>query len=313
MKTPPISPYGTFHGSMFQYTTPFPSLVAFESFPRIDVDDDVSKYPSKKCILLGGLSDGLIPTPYSKPLEHMCHSLGWSLVQPVLSSSYLGFGNSSLKQDTTEIGKLMNYLHTHRNGETFAIVGHSTGCQDAIHFMKHGPSEMTQRTKFIALQAPVSDREGAMLEKNYKENIEYAQSLVADGKGQEMMPRDVFWAPITASRFLALQEYGGEDDFFSSDLSDDELMERLGHIGDCDDLSLLAAFSGSDEYVPEHVDKDKLLSRLCGAMNHKCIEKGTSKVAIPLMIETANHNLSAGEGDIETFVQEIEKLLKRIE
>jgi len=149
---PNISPYGTFQGSLFQYTTPFPSLVAFESCPPLDPNMDssgldVDLLPTKKCILLGGLSDGLIPTPYSKPLESACHNQGWSLVQPVLSSSYLGFGNGSLERDSTEIGKLLQYLRYHRNGETFAIVGHSTGCQNAVHFMKHGDADLRDQIK----------------------------------------------------------------------------------------------------------------------------------------------------------------------
>ena len=87
---PPVSPYGTFTGALFQYAR---NLVAFES----------AAPSSNKCILVGGLSDGLIPTPYTKALEAECHSLGWSLVQPILSSSYLGFGNGDLDRDTEEL------------------------------------------------------------------------------------------------------------------------------------------------------------------------------------------------------------------
>ena len=170
----------------------------------------------------------------------------------------------------------------------------------------------------IVLQAPVSDREGAMLETNYKKNIKHAQELSEDGRGQEMMPRDAFWAPITASRFLSLQDKNGEDDFFSSDLTDEELIDKLGHIGtfsskDQQGLSLLTAFSGMDEYVPEHVDKEMLLGRLCDAMNHKCAQKGTQNVAIPLYLKTGNHNLSKNEEDLTTFILEVEKLLKLVE
>ena len=91
---PPLSPYGTFAGSLFQYSR---NLVAFESAPP------TGPPPIRKCILIGGLSDGLVPTPYTKKLEEACHVQGWSLVQPVISSSYLGFGNGSLDRDTNEI------------------------------------------------------------------------------------------------------------------------------------------------------------------------------------------------------------------
>jgi hypothetical protein len=91
---PTLSPYGTLHGSLFQY---YPNLVAFESSPQEEL---VAK---NKCILIGGLSDGLLPTPYTPKLEKACHNLGWSLVQPILSSSYFGFGNGDLDRDTKEI------------------------------------------------------------------------------------------------------------------------------------------------------------------------------------------------------------------
>lgn len=124
---PPLSPYGTFQGSLFQYSG---NLVAFESSPRIDEN------VSRKCILIGGLSDGLLPTPYTPALEQACHKHGWSLVQPILSSSYLGFGNGDLDRDSRELGALMWYLSCHRSGKEFALVGHSTGCQNSIHFLK---------------------------------------------------------------------------------------------------------------------------------------------------------------------------------
>ena len=200
---PPVSPYGIFTGNLFQYKT-FPSLVAFESSPPNQAN------PSPhKCILIGGLSDGLIPTPYTKQLETACHELGWSLVQPIISSSGLGFGNGSLKRDTEEISDLMAYLIHHSFAEKFAIVGHSTGCQNGIHFMKYADKSMMERVKVIALQAPVSDREGAMTEPHYEANIAHAKELQAMGKEEEMMPRSAFWAPITAARFLALKDIGG--------------------------------------------------------------------------------------------------------
>lgn len=179
---PPISPYGIFSGNLFQYKS-FPSLVAFESSP-----------PSKnKCILIGGLSDGLIPTPYTKDLETACHELGWSLVQPMISSSGLGFGHGTLSRDTDELDDLMNYLVHHSSAETFALVGHSTGCQNSVHFMKYGDKELMKKVKLIALQAPVSDREDAMNGPNYESNIAHARKLQALGQEDEMMVSIIFF------------------------------------------------------------------------------------------------------------------------
>jgi len=262
------------------------------------------------------LSDGLLPTPYTPLLEETCHALGWSLVQPILSSSYLGFGNGDLTRDTEEIDALLQYLTHHRAGEIYSLIGHSTGCQNSIHFLKHGSSDMIARVKFVALQAPVSDREDAMTRttssansNSYAENIDIAEEMVANEAGDEMMPRRSFWAPITASRFLDLQGRGGADDLFSSDFSDRELAERLKHVGklEANGLRLLAAYSGKDEYVPKHVDTRALVGRFCLAMNEKC---GEREVATPLFLAGANHNLSKGEGDAETFVDKVGEFLE---
>lgn len=287
---PPKSPYGTFQGTLFQYAPP--NLVAFDSDPSCP----------NKCILLGGLSDGLIPTPYAKELEKK--STGWSLVQPLMCSSYLGFGNGDLDRDTKELSQLLMYLKAHHGALSVAIVGHSTGCQNAIHFLKHG-GEIKDLVQVVALQAPVSDREDAMTRPEYKTNMDQARTLKEQGKEQEMMPRSTFWAPITAKRFLDLQEVKGGDDFFSSDLSNDELVQRLGHVGQCDNLkALLVAFSGADEYVAQHVDSEDLTQRLCTAMNHH-----RQGVAVPLYLTKGNHNLSQSPGDATMFVDKVVELL----
>jgi hypothetical protein len=144
---PPLSPYGVFSGQLFQYSVN-PSLIAFDSFPSTTSPLLATAFScSNKCILLGGLSDGPIPTPYTKLLETKCHSLGWSLVQPVLSSSYLGFGHGSLSRDTDEIMSLMEYLICHHSADRFAFVGHSTGCQNSMHLLKYGRKDLVERVK----------------------------------------------------------------------------------------------------------------------------------------------------------------------
>ena len=305
---PPLSPYGTFQGSLFQYHR---NLVAFESTPPILGNEIL---PEKKMILIGGLSDGLIPTPYTSKLQSVCFDHNWSLVQPILSSSYLGFGNGSLERDTFEICQLLKYLQIHRNANKIALIGHSTGCQNSVHLLKHCNDEsLLDMVKLVVLQAPVSDREGPMSEPDYESNMEIAQSYMNKGKGEEMMPRSAFWAPITASRFIDLQGKNGEDDFFSSDFTDFEFAERLSHVGmhQHRGLHLIAAYSGMDEYVPEYVDKDLLLQRMCDAMNSKC-DNSQEPVAHPLMLETGNHNLSSKQEDMKKFIDEVGRNLARI-
>lgn len=306
----PFSSYGILSGQVFLYGA---GRAAFESsiLPSLADKNDEPPLSPKKCILVGGLSDGMLPVPYTQDLEAACKESNWSLVSPILSSSYTGFGHGSLRQDCEEIEELMRFLIEYRNAERFCLVGHSTGCQNAVYFLEHGAPELISRMKFVALQAPVSDREGAMAEDGYVQNLSKAKNLVQDGNGQEMMPRSTFWAPITAQRFLDLQEKGGADDFFSSDYTDEELAERLQHVGiaPSSDLQVLVAFSGADEYVPSHIDKSLLTDRLVAAMNSKC--PSDKPVAHTLYIETGNHNLKEGPEDGKSFVGKLAELLKR--
>ena len=297
---PSLSSYGTLTGQLFLYGA---GRACFES-PAVPTSS------RKKCILLGGLSDGLLPTPYTAELDDICHQHDWSLVQPILSSSYTGFGHGTLDRDVEELQELMHYLCSHRQAQDFCLIGHSTGCQDAIHLLQHANEDILQHLKVVVLQAPVSDREHLQQEEGYTQHLEYAQTLQHEGKGDELMPRQAFWAPITVQRYLDLAERGGTDDYFSSDYSKDELIARLGHVGRLGHLQCLVAFSGADEYVPDHVDKVELANRLVAAMNTHCDDQ---PVAQALYLPTANHNLSQGPDDKKLFLDKVAELLHNVE
>jgi hypothetical protein len=161
--------------------------------------------------------------------------------------------------------------------------------------------------KVIALQAPVSDREQAIWEVGkYDGMIQLANKMKQEGKEDEMIPREAFWAPITASRYLDLHEKGGTDDFFSSDWTDEELLGRLGHMSNKPDRKVLVAFSGSDEYVPKELDSKRMSERLCKAINGG----KESGVAIECFLANANHNLSESEGDKEMFARKVAECLQ---
>ena len=168
---------------------------------------------------------------------------------------------------------------------------------------------MVEKTQVVALQASVSDREVELEDQSKNEaNVLIANQLKKEGKGTEMMPRSAHWAPITAQRYLDLHMKGGADDFFSSDWTDEELVNRLGHMSKILQRQVIVAFSGADEYVPKHVNPKQLSERLCRAMNGG----KSSGVAQEFFLPSGNHNLSISNGDKERFVKRVAESLGKL-
>ncbi|KAM3366327.1 hypothetical protein ACQJBY_015644 [Aegilops geniculata] len=218
---------------------------------------------TRQVIFIGGLADGLLATDYLEPLSLALEVEKWSLVQPLLSSSYTGYGISSLEQDALELDQLIGYLINKDNSEGVILLGHSTGCQDIMHYMQTYFA-CSKAVSGVILQAPVSDREYRATLPETGEMIDLAAKMISAGREMDLMPREANSdAPITAYRFHSLCAYMGDDDMFSSDLSEDQLKQRLGHMST---TQCLVIFSMADEYVPEYVDKKALVDRLCRAL-----------------------------------------------
>ena len=217
-------------------------------------------------VFVGGLTDGLLATGYVEALGRGLAQLEppWGLVQPLLSSAYSGFGTSSLAKDVEELAVLTRFLRDERGARTIALAGHSTGCQDAVTYVRDRGHHGGVPLAAAVLQAPVSDREYAATLSETPRDLAAAQALVEAGRGDECLPpRAVFGVPVSAERYVSLYAEGGADDMFSSDLSDAQLSALLGHMSGTPALLL---FSGKDEYVPKSVDVGTLAPRIARAM-----------------------------------------------
>ncbi|KAK9139636.1 hypothetical protein Scep_009317 [Stephania cephalantha] len=256
-----------FRGVLFKYG-PKPAQVAFRTGDF-----------KQQVIFVGGLTDGFLATEYLEPLATALEVEKWSMVQPLLSSSYIGYGTSSLEQDATELDQLIGYLINKEDSEGVVLLGHSTGCQDIVYYLRKNAA-CSRAVRAAILQAPVSDREYRASLPETAAMIDLASTMISEGRGMDLMPREANPdAPITAYRYHSLCAYMGDDDMFSSDLSDDQLRMRLGHMSN---IPCQVIFSMADEYVPGYVDKKALVERLCNAMG------GAEKVEI----EWGNHSLS---------------------
>lgn len=59
----------------------------------------------------------------------------WSIAEVLLSSSYRGWGTSSLAKDAKEIAECVEYFSKLRPGKKVVLMGHSTGCQDCLEYL----------------------------------------------------------------------------------------------------------------------------------------------------------------------------------
>lgn len=216
------------------------------------------------------------------------------------------------------------------------IMGHSTGSQDVLHYLYSPNPLPTDAVfdkglrhinrpalDGAIMQAPVSDREGilagltdkdgnfhdAEVEGAYRQLVEMAKTCTYSSRNayDVILPISMTSkigfpsAAITARRFLSLispdaPEDPGEDDLFSSDLSDKRLQETFGMIATRDLLrsKLLVLYSGSDEHVPKNVDKVRLLERWKAASNKSYQKVWDDKHSG--IVPGASHNLG-GDGE----------------
>jgi pimeloyl-ACP methyl ester carboxylesterase len=252
-----------------------PRLVAFEHHPPSSAASSSEQHassdtPPNTLLFIGGLGDGLGTVPYAADLARRLPPT-WRLAEVLLRSSYGGWGVSSLDEDAAELADCVRHFRALRPGAKIALLGHSTGCQDALHYLT-GPQWVRRPgVQGALLQAPVSDREALLLQLPpgaYERAVAAARELVARGAGEDMLPRaltaDFFglW-PCSARRWLSLASpppaHDGADDYFSSDLSDTRLARSFGRVPPSTPLAIV--YGGADEYVPPHVDKEALVAR----------------------------------------------------
>ncbi|KAK4190044.1 hypothetical protein QBC35DRAFT_491156 [Podospora australis] len=232
-----------------------------------------SPSPSHKnaLIFIGGLGDGPHGVPYVRSLASFLASLNFSVFEIRLTSSFSGWGYSSLRQDAAEIQALVSYLRKGLGKEKVVLMGHSTGCQDCLEYVLNSgahpsPSEGQDKglkVDGIILQGPVSDREAIKMSVDPTErevSLKHAEEMK---NKEEVMPGDKMpegWrgTPVTAYRWGSLAGVGGDDDFFSSDLPDSTLAKIWGGLGTKRTPTLILP-SEKDEWVSDSLDVEAMI------------------------------------------------------
>ncbi|KAF2857771.1 DUF1749-domain-containing protein [Piedraia hortae CBS 480.64] len=248
-------------------------------------------------IWIAGLGDTQLFVDYPKALSTALALSNWSVAIANLHSTGLGWGISSISRDANDLSKIVAYFRSHKPGGKIVLMGHSTGCQDCMEYLLR----KNETVEGVILQAPVSDREAmAMGDQNLvKEANEAATRMNPEDVLPHRLTRPLFGrVAISARRWLDLSspEHNGADDFFSSDLSDEQLENTFGSIK----TPLLILYSGKDENVPDFVDKEALVQRWLDIVRHGDGE------AQGRIIPSATHNLNGSDrkvvGELVNFV-----------
>jgi pimeloyl-ACP methyl ester carboxylesterase len=266
---------------------------------------EVSSSPSATNLLLwiGGLTDTYHSVSYVYTLASSLPP-SWSLAQVNLSSAGSGWGTASLSQDVNEISSLVVYFRT-QGKQKVVIMGHSTGCQDCLHYFasedKRGDRAAVDGT---ILQASVSDREAIAMDMDPSDlaNVNTtAEQWCKENKGEHILPLYLTSSnfgrnPVTARRWVSLACKGGEDDYFSSDLTDAQLKTTFSKV----DKPLLILYGSEDEYVPGYVDRKALVNRWIPFVKGKVDEQSRE------LLKGASHNLNGDEKEV------VDELVKRV-
>ena len=273
------------YGNLFVYDPKW-KLVAFES----------GLLSSSRClILLGGLTDGLLSLPYVERLSSTLESLSrpHSLIQPLFRSSNLQYGWHTIDHDIEDLKTLIDYLIANRNHlESIILMGHSTGCQDIIHFLRK--ERKHPKIHRVILQAPVSDRQYLSQFSSTEDQLNYC--LKNDKDKNEWLPRYLHDPPLTIQRCLSLNQPNSVEDLFSNDLTDEQLESIYGTI----ETPITWIWSKQDEYVPNDI-KDNVES----FVQNKLASKSDSTF---LLLEEANHAVNNSREQIR-MIEHIAQLI----
>jgi len=113
----------------------FGELTIYNDDKRLSLFESNPLIPNK-FIFIGGLTDGLLALPYLENLSKTLLQYNYSLIQPILSSSYLGYGKVNLENDIKELDDVFSYIIEKNkiNKENsymikIILMGHSTGAQ----------------------------------------------------------------------------------------------------------------------------------------------------------------------------------------
>ena len=293
---------------MAEYPPPLNCVVhCYSEDSKLNAYELPTPHSVNALLFTGGLFDGPHTVGYVRTISEYFNANGipWSIFEIRMSSSFTGFAHGSLSRDTEEMTRLVKYLR-HLGKQKIVLMGHSTGSQDSIHYSLNEDSKVP--IDGCILQAPVSDREAFTMDtpsESLLGSVKLAKEMIDQGKGEEMLPRwkgDLSgFPPTTAYRWYSLIGVGGDDDYFSTDLSDERLKATFGQLS----KPTLILHSANDQHVSAKVDKVALVKKWSSFSTNGAISPLSG------VIPGANHEVLQSEARL-WLAQTVAKFLQDI-
>lgn len=243
----------------------------------------------------------------------------WTIAEVLLSSANDGWGTGSLARDAAELAKCIAFFKGQRPGAKIVLMGHSTGCQDIMEYLT-GSTQYSDVVDGAILQAGVSDRQGwdalvaddAELAESLKATVKLARKLVESGDGDVILPKkgsrvlEMFESPCTAYRADSLFSFGGDDDYFSTDLPEEKLRGTFGKVPRGTKMMFL--WGSKDPYIPADVDQEGTLK-----MWARYVKEGGGAVdeVNGGVVQGATHNLN--RDDVEVVQDLVGRVVRFVE
>jgi pimeloyl-ACP methyl ester carboxylesterase len=123
-----------------------------------------------------------------------------------------GMAHELFSECLDDIDGALSYARS-RGAKRIFLVGHSTGCQKSIYYLA---KKTRVQIAGAILLAPVSDYAAINLkDRNYIKALRKAEQLKKAGKGQSLLPANLWSHAISAQRFLSLYTPSSEEEIFS--------------------------------------------------------------------------------------------------
>ncbi|KAL2423786.1 hypothetical protein ABEF95_007803 [Exophiala dermatitidis] len=187
--------------------------------------------PTNVLLFVGGMYDVFRSPSYIEDLAALfprdIPGQKWRVMHVQLSSSGKCFGLYDSDRDVDEISTAITFIRsqiTHSSTSPIVLMGHSTGCQDLLHYLVSPIKTSNGDRPTISgaiFQAPVSDREALLLDmstdpatrQSYETCLAIAESTPPEHHKTTILPlhfsrQCMGPAPLTVSRFLSLASPG---------------------------------------------------------------------------------------------------------